>query len=115
MVILRECQGEGFAFAYLHAAHGIFKLLEHLAFAYQELKVFGFTASEQLAVDLAFKVHGHAIAVLCGSVLSAQGEGAALFAQNFHRFVDGGIVDFSRQALHFGISQIGNLHFWEDF
>jgi len=48
----------------LHAAGGVFELLEHLAIAQNELEVGSLAASEGLAVDLAFEVDGHAVACL---------------------------------------------------
>ena len=111
VVISRETQGEGLAFARLHAAHGVFKFLEHLAFADQELEGFGFAAGEGFAVDLAFKVDGHAVAVLGGAVHGALGEGAALLAQDVDGLVDGGVADFSAELDDFGTGQVAELDF----
>ena len=62
VVVGRELQREGLALADLHAAHGGVELLEHLAFADDELEVLGLAAGEGLAVDLAFEVDGDAVA-----------------------------------------------------
>ncbi|MNV40119.1 hypothetical protein D3C71_1317190 [compost metagenome] len=115
VVLRRECQGEGLAFARLHATHGVFELLEHLAFAHQELEVFGLAAFKRLAIDLAFEIDRHAVAVLSSSIHGALGEAAALLAQDVDGLVDGGVRHFSRQLFDFGIRQIGNLDFWEHF
>jgi hypothetical protein len=53
----------------LHAAHGRVELLEHLAFADDELEALGLAAGEGLAVDLAFEVDGDAVAF--GGALAA--------------------------------------------
>ncbi|MPM67243.1 hypothetical protein SDC9_114164 [bioreactor metagenome] len=115
MVVLRESQRESLAFASLQTAHGVFEFLEHLAFADQELELFSLAASEGFAVDLAFKVHGHAVAVFGTGILGALSEGAALLAQDVQRLVDGGVGHFGSNLLHFGGSQITDLHFGEHF
>ena len=61
VVVGRELQREGLALADLHAAHGGVELLEHLAFADDELEVVGLAAGEGLAVDLAFEVDRDAV------------------------------------------------------
>ena len=70
---------------------------EHLAFADHELEVLGLAALERLAVDLAFEVDRHAVAVLRGGFAGrALGEGAALLAQDVERLVDRGVGHFGR-------------------
>ena len=103
VVVGRELQREGLALAGLHAAHGVVELLEHLAFADDELEALGLAAGERLAVDLAFEVDRHAVAVRRAP--SAAGrccEGAALLAQDVERLVDRRIVDFGDDALDLG-------------
>ena len=94
VVILWEVQGEGFAFAELHAEHGFFKFFEHLAFADQELEGFCLAALEWLAVDLAFEVDGDAVALFGRGFSAALGEGTALLAQDVDGFVDSGFSHF---------------------
>ncbi|GAO24221.1 hypothetical protein ALISP_4041 [Alicycliphilus sp. B1] len=113
VVVLGESQREGLALARLHAAHGVLEFLEHLAFADQELEVLGLAALEGLAVDLAFEVHGHAVAVLGGSALGALGEGAALLAQDVQGLVDGGLGHLGRELVHLGGGQVADLHLGE--
>ena len=96
VVVIREVQGEGFAFTELHAEHGFFKFFEHLAFADQELEGFCLAALEWLAVDLAFEVDGDAVAFLRRRFSAALGEGAALFAQDVDGFIDRGFSHFGR-------------------
>ncbi|KAF1053364.1 MAG: hypothetical protein GAK34_01023 [Delftia tsuruhatensis] len=115
VVVGGESQGEGLGLAGLHAAHGVFEFLEHLAFADQELEVFGLAAGEGLAVDLAFEVHGHAVAVHGHIGLGALREGAALLAQDVHGLVDGSVVHFGRQLLDFGRGQVTDLDFRHHF
>ena len=102
VVIGRKAQGEGLAFARLHAAHSVFKFFEHLTFADQELEGFGFTAGECFAVDLAFEVDGHAVTFLGGAVHGALRKGAALLAQDVDGLVDRSFADFSAELDNFG-------------
>ena len=53
LVVVGEFQREGFAFARLHAAGGVFEFFQHLAFADDELEVFGTTAIKRFAINLA--------------------------------------------------------------
>ena len=94
VVILWEVQGEGFAFAELHAEHGFFKFFEHLAFADQELEGFCLAALKRLAVDLAFEVDGDAVTFFGRGFSAALGEGTALLAQDVDGFVDSGFSHF---------------------
>jgi hypothetical protein len=71
------------------------------------------SALEGLAVDLAFEVHGHAVAILGGGALRALGEGAALLAQDLDGLVDGGIRHLGRQLLHLGGGQVADRDFGE--
>ena len=112
VVVGGEVQRECLAFARLHAAHCIFKFFEHLAFAEQELEVFGFAALEWLAVDLAFEVDGHAVAVSGSAVCRALSECAALLAQDVDGFVDGSVCHFGRHSFHFNAAHVGKFHFW---
>ena len=111
VVFLGESQRESLALARLHAAHGIFKFLEHLAFAHQELEVLGLAALKGLAVELAFKVHGDAVAILRCGVHGALCEAAALLAQDVNGLVDGAIVHSGRQFFDFGAGQVPNFDF----
>jgi len=115
VVVSREGQGEGLAFASLHATHGVFEFLQHLTVSDQELEVFGLAAGKGFAVDLAFKVNRHAVAVLGSLILGALSEGAALLAQDFQGLVDGGFVHIGRQLLNFSGRQVADLDFGEHF
>ncbi|MNV57922.1 hypothetical protein D3C71_1502740 [compost metagenome] len=115
MVVLGEGQGESLAFAGLHAAHCVFEFLEHLAFAHQELEVFSLAAGKGFAVDLAFEVHGHAVAIGSRFVLRALGERATLLAQDVDGLVDGGVVDVGRQLVDFSRRQVFDLDFGQHF
>ncbi len=115
VVILGEVQRKGLGLARLHAAHRVFKLLQHLAFTHQELEAAGLAAFKRLTVDLAFEVDGHAVAVLRGLIGSALAESAALLAQDVHGAVDGGIVHFSGHFFDFGGGQVVDLDFGEHF
>ncbi len=114
VVVGGELQREGLGLAHLHAAHGLVELLQHLAFADQELEGFGLAAVERLAVDLAFEVDRDAVAG--GGALGgrALGERAALLAQDVHGLVDGGVVDAGGDALHFGGREVADDHFGID-
>ena len=109
VVVGRERQREGAAVAGLQAAHGVLEFLEHLAFADDELEVLGLAALEGLAVDLAFEVDRHAVAVLRGGVLRALREGAALLAQDVERLVDGVVAHLGAELLDFGAGQVVDL------
>ena len=109
VVVGREAQGEGLAFARLHATHGIFEFFQHLAFADQKLEPGCFATGEGFAVDLAFEIDGHAVAVLGTRVHGALREGAALLAQDVQGLVDGCVADFSSGFFHFGRSQVGDF------
>ena len=111
MVVGRKCQLEGFAFAILHTAHGFFKLFQHLAFAHQELKVCSFAARENFAVDLAFEVNCHAVAIDSGIGSSTLRKSAALLAQNVNGFVNGFVGDFCAEFFNCCSSQVTQLHF----
>ena len=115
VVVLRKGQRKGLAFARLHATHSIFKLFEHLAFTDQKLEVFCFAALEGLAIELAFKVHSDAVAVLGRRVEGTLGKAAALLAQDVHRLVDSAVVDFSREFFNLCFVQITDLDFGEHF
>ena len=111
MVVGRKCQLKSFAFAIFHAAHCFFKFFEHLAFAHQELEVCRFTARENFAVDLAFKVNRHAVAIDSGIGGSTLRKGAALLAQNVNCFVNGFVGDFCAEFFNCCSSQVTQLHF----
>ncbi len=106
MVVLGKGQREGAALAVLHAAHGVFELLEHLAFAEHELEVLGLAALEGFAVNLAFEVHGHAVAGFGGAALRALGKGAALLAQDIQGLVDGLVGHVGRDPFDFGAGEV---------
>ena len=115
VVIRRKGQLEGLAFASLHATRRLFKLFEHLAIAYDELEVIGFSASENFTVDLAFKVNHHAVALLRSRVLSPLRKSAALLAQNVKRFIDRGVGYFGSYFFNFSGRQVTYFDFWKDF
>ena len=62
-VVGRELQRKWLRLSDLHAAHGFVELLEHLALADDEREGFGLAAGKTFAVDLAFEVDRHAVAV----------------------------------------------------
>ncbi|EWS63525.1 hypothetical protein Y695_03242 [Hydrogenophaga sp. T4] len=111
VVVLGKSQREGLGLTGLHAAHGVFKFLEHLAVADDELEAFGLAAFKGFAVDLAGEVDGDAVTVGCGLVLRALREGAALLAQDVQRAVDGGVVHFGRDFFDFSGGQVFDLDF----
>ena len=115
MVVLRECQGESLGFANLHATDCIFKFLEHLAFTNQELKIFSLATSKGFAVDLAFEVHGHAIAIHCSFSCSALSESATLLAQDVQSLFNSSVIHFCSQLFNFSSGQITDLYFGEYF
>ena len=91
------------------------EFLEHLAFAEHELEVLGLAALERLAVDLAFEVDRHAVALVrpprrCGRC----GEGAALLAQDVERLVDRCVAHLGAELLDFGGGQVADLDFGID-
>mmetsp|Transcript_42319 Transcript_42319/g.99330 ORF Transcript_42319/g.99330 Transcript_42319/m.99330 type:complete len:466 (-) Transcript_42319:3789-5186(-) len=109
VVVLGELQREGLALASLHAAHGGVELLQHLAFADQELEAFGLAALEGLAVDLAFEVDGDAVTGLGHVGSGALGEAAALLAQDLDGLVDGFFGHVAGDALDLGGGQVADL------
>jgi hypothetical protein len=97
----------------LHATHGVFEFLEHLAFAHDELEVIGLAALEGFAVDLAFEVHGHAVAVLGGGVLARWAKVRRCLRRMSRVLVDGGIAHVGGDFLDFGTGQVADLDFGE--
>ena len=93
VVILGEVHFHVFAFAFFQAQHACFKFRQHFAVAQQERIVFRRTACKRLAVNFAFKVNNHAVAVLRFAFHAVKA--GALFAQDFN-----GVVHFF--VAHFG-------------
>ena len=105
-VVGRELQREGLGLPDLHAAHGLVELLEHLAFADDELARLRPCRRRSLAVDLALEVDRHAVAfgrALAGRALRKR---APLLAQDVDRAVDRRIVDVAANPLDLGLQQM---------
>jgi hypothetical protein len=73
-----------------------FEFLEHLAFADQELEVFGLAAGKVSPSILPSKSTSRGRRPR-GAFGRALGEGAALLAQDVHGLVDGGVVHLGGQ------------------
>jgi hypothetical protein len=114
LVVLGELQREGLGLAGLHATHGGVELLQHLAFADQELEAFGLAALEGLAVDLAFEVDGDAVTGGGHVGGGALGEAATLLAQDLDGLVDGFLGHVAGDALDFSGGQVADLDFGVD-
>src|SRR5690606_9919900 len=95
VVVLWEGQRESLGVASLHAANSLFESFEHLTFANQELEAFSLATFKWHAVDLAFEVDRHAIAVSSAFSGWTLCECATLLAQDFNGAVDRSVVDFS--------------------
>ena len=109
LVVGRKLQWKRLRFAGLHTAHGLVEGLEHLPLADQKLESLGLAAIERHAIDLAFKVNRHAVALGGGITLRALRESAALLAQDVDGFVDRSIGHFGRHAFHLSGAQVGQL------
>ena len=106
---------ESLAVTRLHAPNGALEFGQHLALAHEKLEVRGLTAFKHFAVNLAFEVHGDAVALRRYGILGALGETATLFAQDVDRLVDRRFTDLGFQLFHFGCGKISNRYLGKDF
>ena len=111
VIVFGERERESLAFSRFHAAHGIFKLFEHLAFAKDEDEVIGLAAFKRLAVELAGKVDSDAVAFFSRAAFGALRECAALLAKNVDGAVNGVFADLGRQFLDLNGRQIAQVDF----
>ena len=106
---------EGLALARLHTKHGLFKLLQHLTVAHDELEIFCFAALERLAIDLPFEVNCHTVCVGGSGILRTLGKCAPLLAQNVQRLVNRRIGHAGLKTINLGRCQISDFHLGENF
>jgi len=114
LIVSGELQREGLRVAGLHASHRGIELLEHLAFADQELERLGLATVERFAIDLAFEVDRHAVADRGRLGGGALRESAALLAQDVDSLVDRLFGHRGRDALDLGRAEIAELHIGVD-
>ena len=96
-VVGREVDGDAAGLARLRAAHALLELAEHLALAEHELDAGGAAALEGLAVDAAFEVDGHAVAI--GGDALHRDIVRPLAAHGLEHRVDVGVGDVGGRAL----------------
>ena len=113
VIIFREIHFHIFALACFQAQYAGFEFGQHLAVAQHKRVILRSAALKRCAVDFAFEIDNHAVAVL-GFALNVV-EAGALLAQDFDGFVDFGIAHFGGNFFHFLCAQIAHGHFGKHF